>query len=847
MLLLGLGLLILLVSAYFTIRYYINRNRFTRERFAFAALSMAMTSFMLTFNTFIGSPPWAPIASLINTTFGTTIQTQQANNSDKVLVLLLLIILYVFTFLIHRNWDGVISVNQFERDRKNGGQTQTFIAEGSYEFIRKITFHPPSPVYEKKEPKRQHIELQNSDDTLVWNEQAKTLIELTHPNFSISMDDWHDRFSCWTGKDKKTELPVVIFCPKISPNTSDVQELLTYIKSKYLKNNAVEIELYIVTIDKAGSISPKIAGTSITQYTEEYLLDNLVDFSDYIADVKKQVEEETLPDSSLTLADTYVQSYLKDSTQSNLDLTFEGYLEQWLEDPSRQQIALLGEYGQGKTTGSLMFTYNMLCSTENHTNRTPILIDLKSKSPSSLSPVELLGVWASKYNIIPKAMHKLLVAGKLCIIFEGFDEMQGVADHDARINHFTSLWKFSYPNSKIIITGRPNFFLDDDELKHSLGIQDAQGVGPSCKALYLRPFTSDQVHNSLRKCDTKVQEEILSLFEENSVFRDIASRPSLLYIISIIWNNAEMIEHRNANKLTSAFIISTFINNCCNRQTEKQFKHTPQHQNFMILNESELRYFMNGIAVYMVRKNGLNQISSKDLTRITEVLYEFIPDEVSKTNPMTEGTTQLALKERLKDTPTPVDIVNTNVRSYGLLVRDFSGNNIFKFPHKSFLEYLYAEYLASFLLKDNKQTHPAIRNAMNASGHPMIVPYSKKKPTPESIKFAGEIFGAQQIHPPSNNIEQFFTATFFSRHPYYLRFMRKVALHLVLTSEESKWDNLLGIGPVASSFANTKLYTFIVYNACVYITGDSQQVDSEIRLQYGDSVADILKNGWKSS
>ena len=41
-------------------------------------------------------------------------------------------------------------------------------------------------------------------------------------------------------------------------------------------------------------------------------------------------------------------------------------------------------------------------------------------------------------------MLKLLIAGRLILIFEGFDEMANVADLEQRIDQFRALWRFSY-------------------------------------------------------------------------------------------------------------------------------------------------------------------------------------------------------------------------------------------------------------------------------------------------------------------------------------------------------------------------------------------------------------------
>ena len=52
--------------------------------------------------------------------------------------------------------------------------------------------------------------------------------------------------------------------------------------------------------------------------------------------------------------------------------------------------------------------------------------------------------------------------------------------------------------AKVLFTGRPNFFLDDEELKRALGISEGVAVGPYCSALRIAPFEPDQIAGTLR-------------------------------------------------------------------------------------------------------------------------------------------------------------------------------------------------------------------------------------------------------------------------------------------------------------------------------------------------------------
>src|ERR1051326_3963045 len=103
-----------------------------------------------------------------------------------------------------------------------------------------------------------------------------------------------------------------------------------------------------------------------------------------------------------------------------------------------------------------------------------------------------------------------------------------VGDVEMRLKHFRTLWQFCYPRAKILITGRPNFFLDEEEMKAALGIDKPVGNRPYCEALRLVPFTPAQIAASLRAYKPAVREQICSLAEKNPRFLELVSRPSLL-------------------------------------------------------------------------------------------------------------------------------------------------------------------------------------------------------------------------------------------------------------------------------------------------------------------------------
>ena len=125
------------------------------------------------------------------------------------------------------------------------------------------------------------------------------------------------------------------------------------------------------------------------------------------------------------------------------------YIKNWLNEDSNKHLAILGDYGQGKTVSSLKLTSDLINS--NH-ERIPIFIQLRGKSPRNSTPIEILSYFASQYSIDPVALDILNRNGKLLLIFDGFDEMDYVGDENIRKLHFRSLWRLISPKSKLLIT-----------------------------------------------------------------------------------------------------------------------------------------------------------------------------------------------------------------------------------------------------------------------------------------------------------------------------------------------------------------------------------------------------------
>jgi hypothetical protein len=712
---------IVIVTALWAFVYWWKKNRHTRERFAFlgattlislvgllvlqitnnASLVAILIEF---FQVIVKAVGLADILGISTQTY----KPKELSPFETMVFTFLIFGMGVWFYKVFGNWEGLKSKAQYD-------QEQTGIRPNVIGDIKLVL------TLDKERRKLLTPYLRSSDtaeslldgakDNRAWHEQARQLW-LLHRRQYVFDDDYDSTYKCWWGREKNTGAQVCLGCYQSMPPRTDIEALDSYMQQHVQTRDAILPREIILAIknDVFLPTEEQRNGYTLQRTNQQTLLDNLVDFSDYFTDIIDRVERATLPDSELTLQNTYTPSNYK---LSDGDVIVEGNLESflmtWLHENTFRQLALLGEYGQGKSTISLMLSYKLIKLADgNPLTRVPILIELRGKSPRSLTPEELLATWAYRYRIDVQALLQLLMAGRLLLIFEGFDEIDLTGDTDSRLNHFRTLWKLCYPQSKLLVTGRPNFFLDDTERKRALGINTPNAARPYCEAVSLSPFTIAQMEISLRSIEAQTKLEIIELAKKDTKFSEIVTRPSLLFIVSTLWKRENLSEKRG--EISSALIMELFIRHSYRRQGAKQAE-----RNFMALNTAERAYFMRGIAAHMA-VNGLpNQISTGALDHLISRLVDAIPDEVSRSVGAIENETRHPLKITHQDRfdwehsrAESLEHIKTDVRACGILVTDFSKDGTFKFAHKSFMEFLQAEVVSHLYVSDTSIRRSAL-------------------------------------------------------------------------------------------------------------------------------------------
>jgi hypothetical protein len=125
----------------------------------------------------------------------------------------------------------------------------------------------------------------------------------------------------------------------------------------------------------------------------------------------------------------------------------------------------------------------------------------------------------------------------------------------------------------------------------------------------------------------------------------------------------------------------------------------------MVLNFSERLYFMQGIAVYMMKNRDTNQIKYNDLESITEELARACPKTVTSSLAAYETFVDTSpIKQKIEKSRDYLGRLQDDVRTCGLLVKDVNDGE-FRFSHKSFLEYLVADYADRLYASDKNSSY----------------------------------------------------------------------------------------------------------------------------------------------
>lgn len=732
-LLIGTSITLLCICIIVYIIWKYRRKPFTRERFAFLGFTLLISFSIFIVPYMFGSNLFFEFLNLIvKLVSDSSIDNHEPGTSDKILAFLLLIFLGFIYLRIFKNWNGQKSIHQAELNKSR--KTTTIFKDIKIYFNNdeKLKLYIPE-LHDKSE----YIINEPQIESIAWYQQVQELLTLSSSQYKLNLNqDWYQKEKCFISCYGKENQPLAVFCAIDMPSNKKIIDFISFSLRQFSNKNKIPDAKFIVAIKNLDSeySEKEIKTYKVKIINEAYLLNELIDFSSYKRHLAEQFEDkEIINGYNLTLKDVYTQPTceIKDEEKYKDIDNIEKYIVDWInETKDKKHLAILGEYGQGKSVLSQRISY-LITQNNDLTDRIPIIIELRGRYPKQYTnSLALLSDWCSNFSINPKALLKLHLAGKLLIIFEGFDEMELIGDYEIRVDHFRKLWEFSTPKSKIIITGRPNFFLNNNELQTLLKTSKEYLGLSYCEELYLKRFTKGQISDALRNSIESTKKDILEILntqDENDSFFDLMSRPSSLFLASIVWNDREISKYKE--NINSALVIEEFLNHSYSRQENKNSK--------AALSIHERAYFMKGIAVGMAKKDRYtNQISQNNLKEIILKLYNNFPEKITEKGINNKQYTK-SLSKRF-DKRYNLETVLLDIRSCGILVRDLSTFDSFKFAHKSFLELLVSDFITKALIKSNKEIDSISEIINNSINDILNCDPNLLTKTPDVLKFISE-------------------------------------------------------------------------------------------------------------
>ncbi|MGN7611701.1 NACHT domain-containing protein [Magnetococcales bacterium HHB-1] len=693
------GLSIITISS-LAYAYHIKRSRkYYRERYALAALPVIFSLSALAIISVASVPPWTIVAALFKyvTNPGIGFEIPSSPHwAEKILIFLFAYYVIKVIYQFFHSWDEGYPRSVAQVKRESLADADPMLHTEAWDELKYLLKRQKRKVFDENLADRSSEPFdQPETESLAWHEEAKKLLTLKWNIHSFSK--YYKQQTCWIGKNRQTNAITALFCCHEHPTDLQLQAFVQFVKDQN-RDATFPFEWYVAI--RHGDMEETkeiVSGVEIRFFYKKSMLDDLVDFREYFNYIGDRVEKDQLTGYDKTILDIYTPSLIEDDQGETIDENLEQYLEKWLTEPGPRQLALLGEFGQGKSTGALMFTYHLIQKYGSHCPRIPLIIELRGKIPYAQDALGFLSDWCGRFNINANALMMLIKAGRVLLIFEGCDEMANVYRAEDKRAHFRALWQFCYQKSKILITGRANFFENTPELRDLLVVQPPQAHRFYTEYIKLKPFDLEQIEDSLRESDVETREGILKQAGKGGAFLDLVARPSLLYTVSRLWHHRELQENRE--NITSARVISLFLRDVLSRQTSKVRKHREQ---YMWLFEKERLFFMHAVAVKMAKEKWRNQIENHELTRLVRFLIEKMPDTLNLStdhdqsqdmhDQMIKRAPKQTLKSWVNSDEEAIDKIVMEIKSCGILVKDFSRDNTFKFAHKSFFELLFCEY-----------------------------------------------------------------------------------------------------------------------------------------------------------
>ncbi len=395
------------------------------------------------------------------------------------------------------------------------------------------------------------------------------------------------------------------------------------------------------------------------------------------------------------LRQSYVPSSYTDETGRKQPLS--ELLADFLDDEQRHFLALLADFGMGKSSFSLCYFVELARKfLAKQTDRIPVFVTLKDYQGELDLERLIRREFYDRYGIELSfsVFTELALQGRFVIFVDGFDEMTATAGNAAAIHNLNQLTRLTFENilfltekvgaprrpNKVVLTSRTHYFLTETQADKLLRISKtrlyrlyAYKEELPLPSVRLNEFDESDVRAFIAQKFPQADDRA---FLEKTIaqtynLQDLTKRPLLLKMIS-----ESLPTLQTKRQINAADLYKVYTDLWIEQEDAKS-----------VLTPAGKRQLMWNMACHIFEKGG---DFSLHYTKLIESL-----SEGEKFSPLKEPALSLSKGEGVpaifKGEWTEEKLLY-DLTTCSFLNRDAAGN--FKFMHKSFMEFFIAEKLA---------------------------------------------------------------------------------------------------------------------------------------------------------